>query len=131
MTKDIDIIQGFIGSAEMPATMQNDASGALRRLEIEREDLHAKLAETQQELDDLRIRFAKTEQALDAAEQIWQPLTEDDDPVHCRCADFSCNTEAWIDDGALSLEDADGMRVTFWLGPDYAFCKRSSPPEKQ
>lgn len=82
------------------------------------DDLRAKLAAAQAELDELRIRAG-------LAGQGWQRLTEDDEPVTCRCADFSCNTEAWIADGALTLEDADGMRVTFWLGPDYAFVKRT------
>lgn len=80
-------------------------------------DLTNKLAAAQAELHDLRIRAG-------LAAPAWQPLTEGE-PVHCTCCDDDCNTEAWIEQGILCLEDADGMRVSFDLGEDYAFMRRA------
>lgn len=103
--------------AEMKCIVDN-ASKMLEAAQAANRDLTGKLAAAQAELHDLRIHAG-------LADQGWQPLTEDDDPVHCACCDDDCNTEAWIEQGILCLEDADGMRVSFDLGEDYAFMRRA------
>jgi len=112
---DVDIVQDFIGSAELPSRMQNEASHALKRLQDECDDLRANLAAAQAELHDLRIRASLTEQ--------WQPV-KDGERVFCACDEDICNTEAQIVDGILCLEDAEGMQVSFDMGEEFAFMRR-------
>lgn len=83
-----------VSADDMPALLQERAAQAARIAELEAQHAGA-----------------------------WQPLGDGDEAA-CACSEETCETIASVDDGALTLEDADGMVVSFWLGEEYAFYRR-------